>query len=398
MMKSIYPNPAWKRLSNFFVLFVMGFILVEYAYPQKTQTIEIGKKETIPSKVLEKDIRLSLHIPSDYDTSKERYPILITFQTHFEQVAGAVKNLYDYKLIPKTIVVRVDGYEFGYLTPTKIESNPNSGKADLFLRFFKHELFPYLDRNYRTHPYRIVFSNSWGAMFAAYSILAKPDVFNAAIASIPWLPYDGEEKFMLRNSKRFLKDGNFRNFLYMAMDDESVILPDLDSFLRILRKHPQEGLDWEYHYWPDEDHTSTPYRSIYSGLRALYKGWNKIPIEVANKGIDAIKDFEAGLNKKFGYPIGVSSVALRVAGQELKNDKRYDVALAIYEYAVEKSPNDSFVYVNLGRAYEESGKLEQAKKAYEKGYEIAVATSDPQIKWVKNFVDRINKKLAEVKE
>lgn len=398
MMKSIYRCKGRRNLSIFFFMSLMCLIFLSAAHPQKTTKIEIGNKETIQSKILEKEMQLSIHIPSDYDQSKDRYPILVTFQTHFEQVAGAVKNLYDYELIPKMMVIRIDSYEFGHLTPTRIESNPNSGKADLFLRFFKEELFPYLDRNYRTHPYRIVFSNSWGAMFAIYSILARPDVFDAAIASVPWLPYDEEEKFMLKNAARFLNNDAFQNFLYMAMDDESVILPDLDSFLRILRKHPREGLDWEYHYWPEEDHTSTGYRSIYSGLRALYGDWNKIPIEVVNNGLDAIKAFEAGLNEKFGYPIGVSSVALRIAGQELKNDKRYDEALAIYEYAIEKSPNDSFAYVNLGRAYEESGQLNKAKEAYEKGYDIAVATSDPQVKWVKNFVDRINKKLAEVKD
>jgi len=96
-------------------------------------------------------------------------------------VAGAVKDLYDYSMIPKMIVVRVDNYEFGYLTPTIVEENPNSGKAELFLRFFEKELFPFIDTNFMVHPYRILFSNSWGAMFASYSILAHPNIFNTGI-------------------------------------------------------------------------------------------------------------------------------------------------------------------------------------------------------------------------
>ncbi len=152
-MKSVFQYLTLKKISySLFVNVVCAiFIAASYSYAQEAKKIEIGTKSTIQSKVLEKEIQLSLHIPSGYDKSKERYPVLVTFQTHFEQVAGAVKNLYDYELIPKMIVIRIDNYEFGYLTPTKIESNPNSGKADLFLRFFKEELFPYVDKNYRTH-------------------------------------------------------------------------------------------------------------------------------------------------------------------------------------------------------------------------------------------------------
>ena len=241
-------------------------------FAQEADRITIGQKARIHSKILDNEMLLSIHLPNDYDETKERCPVLYTFQTHFEQVSGAVKNLYDHGLIPKTIVVRIDNYEFGYLTPTQVESNPNSGRADQFLKFFKEELFPFMDAEYRTHPYRIVFSNSWGAMFAVYAVLAKPGVFNAAIASIPWIPYDGEKKYMINNVEGFLAPNEYHNFLYMTMDNESEILPDLEAFLQALRKIPKRGLEWEYRYWPEEDHTSTPYRSIYAKLRELFKG------------------------------------------------------------------------------------------------------------------------------
>ena len=370
-----------------------AFVLYGLLYAQEGSNIMIGKKVKLRSDALNKEMELSMHLPSDYADSDESYPVLLTFQTHFEQVSGAVKNLYDYRLIPKMIVVRIDNYEFGYLTPTEVDSDPNSGLADLFLRFFKEELFPYLDSHYRTLPYRIVFSNSWGAMFAVYAILAKPYVFHAAIASIPWVMYDADQRFMITNTERFLNGANYRNFLYMTMDNESDLLPELDRFVQILKRHPREGLEWEYHYWPEEDHTSTPYRSIYLGLREIYSGWNKIPDDIAWNGLEGIKKHEAALNKKFGYNIGVSMGALRMAGQENQNAGRFDTAIAIYKYAIEKNPNDAFAYVTLGRAYEASNQLQMAKDAFNKGYQIAVKVAHPQIKWVKGFLDRIEDRL-----
>jgi tetratricopeptide (TPR) repeat protein len=203
---------------------------------------------------------------------------------------------------------------------------------------------------------------------------------------------------VINSSEKFLGQNEHRNFLYMTMDDESEILPDLEMFLRVLKKIPKLGLDWEYHYWPEEDHASTPYRSIYSGLRALFQEWNEIPPDVAFKGLEEIKKHEVSLKQSFGYDIGVSTAALRKAGQEHQRNQEYEKAVAIYKYAIEKQPGDAFAYVTLGRAYEESGMLLPARDAFQKAYELAVAAAEPQVKWIKNFLDGINQKITDAKK
>ena len=387
-----------KQALHLFWIIGLFFFLSEGECARGEEKILIGHRAGMQSTILEKEIQLSIHTPDDYDSSDERYPVLYIFQTHFAQVSGAVKNLYDYGLVPKIIVVSIDNYEYGYLTPTKIESDPNSGQADLFLQFFKEELFTFIDSKYRTHPYRIVFSNSWGAMFATYAVLANPDIFNAAIASIPWIPYDGENRYMIHHIEKFLSSSDYHNFLYISMDNESVILPDLETFIGVLRKIPKRGLKWEYHYWPEEDHTSTPYRSLYSGLRSIFEGWNQIPPDIAYKGLAGIKEHVIRLNSWFGYDIGISVSALRMSGQEHQRNKNYEEAISIYKYAIDKSPNDAFAYVTLGRVYEENNKLQLAKESFQKAYDLALASSHPQVEWVKNFLDKIIQKMDQIKK
>jgi len=206
------------------------------------------------------------------------------------------------------------------------------------------------------------------------------------------------QAFRINNTDKFLDSNKYNSFLYMTMDNEFMILPDLEIFLNIFRKIPKKGLDWEYYYWPDEDHTSTPYRSIYTGLCSLFKGWNQIPPDIAFMGLEAIKKHEVFFNQKFGYEIGISTSALRIAGQEHQTNKNYDEAIAIYKYAVSKRPVDAMAFVTLGRAYEENNQLQSAKEAFQKAYDLAVESSHPQIKWIKNFLDRINQKLNEIKK
>jgi len=358
----------------------------------QNEKIVIGEKVSMQSELLGKEMKLSVHLPDAYENSDEHYPVLFTFQTHFEQVSGAVKNLYDNKSIPKTIVVCINNYEYGYLSPTKIIRQANSGQADIFLQFFKDELFPFMDVNYRTHPYRIIFSNSWGAMFGTYAVLAKPEIFDATIASIPWLRYDGDERFILKNTEKFLSSNKYNNFLYLTMDNEDEILPDVNHFVELLKNNPQKGLQWEYYNWPEEDHSSTPYRSIYSGLKVLYEEWRAIPKTVVKQGLAAIKEHELTLKTKFGYTIGVSPIALRMAAMQSKKNNMIE-AIAILKYGLEKQPQSVMAHIILGRTYDEAGKLEQAMKTFEKAFELAKATNHSQKKWVKNFLDKTKNKL-----
>lgn len=95
------------------------------------------------------------------------------------------------------------------------------------------------------------------------------------------------------------------------------------------------------------------------------------------------------MNRKFGYEIGISASALRKTGQDHLNNDNPNEAIAIFKYAVEKHPSDAFAHVTLGQAYEKNSQLELAKETYKKAYEIALSTSHPQVKWVKNFLDRV---------
>ena len=80
---------------------------------------------------------------------------------------------------------------------------------------------------------------------------------------------------------------------------------------------------------------------------------------------------------------------------------QYDKAIAIFKYRVEKNPNDAFIYIDLGRAYEGDNQLQLAKQTYEKAYNIEVSSSNSQIRYInriKNFLDNINKKINEIKK
>jgi hypothetical protein len=82
--------------------------------------------------------------------------------------------------------------------------------------------------------------------------------------------YDGDKKYILKNTESFSKKRNKQvNFLYICVGDEPNLIPEIEEFLRLLEKNKPEGLKWKYVKMPGENHMSILARSLTEGLRAF---------------------------------------------------------------------------------------------------------------------------------
>ena len=239
--------------------------------------IIIGKTAQIKSQVLGEERSLLIYLPETYETSQDKYPVLYHLyvdNTIFHYSTGIVRLLADQKLIPPMIVVALSTNRKGArdLTPTQTpEYGPTSGGANNFIKFFKEELIPYIDKNYRTRPYRVIWSHSIAGTFSIYALLSTPEVFNAYLVSSPWFTYDGESKFLLQNAEKFLKKRTTQeNFLFITVGNEPELLPSIEGFNHILKNTAPKGLKWEYRPLKNEDHNSMMSRCLQEGLRVLY--------------------------------------------------------------------------------------------------------------------------------
>jgi predicted alpha/beta superfamily hydrolase len=109
-------------------------------------------------------------------------------------------------LLPSVLVVGV-GYpdaavvtdtidqRFRHLTPTPSRHREGSGHADSFVRFFRAELFPWLDARFAGAGDRIYFGHSLGGLFGVHVLLTAPDTFGAFIISSPSLWWDHHAVF-----------------------------------------------------------------------------------------------------------------------------------------------------------------------------------------------------------
>ncbi len=338
---------------------------------QSWQDITIGKAFSFQSRILEEERTLLFYLPEDYDTTSEKYPVLYLLDgdAHFHHVSGIVQFLAQQKVIPPLIVVALANTDRTRdFTPFKIDRRPTSGGADRFQEFLRGEVIPLVEGQYRTQPFRILVGHSLGGLFAVYSLLKSPDLFQAYITVSAAIGYgNGSIQGML---EEILADReSLKRYLYISVGDEPRYISRLEDFCDTLTKSAPADFRWDYKHWEEEDHASVTHRSIYSGLEGLYSDW-RLSQELIDRGLEAVEDHFHALSEWFGYGIPVPARVYNLYGYNLIEDKKIPEAIGVFEKCIRIHPEYWYAYSNLGYCFMLQGKRELAIRNLEKALEL----------------------------
>lgn len=149
------------------------------------------------------DRRIHLYLPDNYDSTDERYPVLYMFDGHnlyFDSDATYGKSLGLKEFLDwwgkKLIVVGIecsseDLQRVHEYCPYHIESaiyGDVKGRGDATVAWIVNDLKPYIDKTYRTYPFReatAIAGYSMGGMLTLYTVLHYNDVFSKAAVISP---------------------------------------------------------------------------------------------------------------------------------------------------------------------------------------------------------------------
>jgi len=350
------------------------------ARAEEKEPITIGEKVKIHSRILNEDRQLWIYLPNSYARFQNQYPVLYLLDGgyHFHHVSGIVQFLAANNQIPEMIVVALlNTYRDRDLTPTPVVDLPGSGGADNFLKFMKDELFPYVEKNYRTQPFRVLVGHSLGGLFACHAGLSQPDLFQALIAISPWLIYDDNN--LVKNAPAYIQNlpNEFR-FLYLTAGDEKNIVPAIEKFNQLLNASAPKKYDWKFVAMPDADHGSVVHLSVYHGLERLYADW-KLPFDLGKNAVTTLTQHFGRLSQKLGYEVPIDENFLNRLGYQILTAKIYDQAIEVFKLNVEKHPESPNVYDSLGEAFETTGQFRLAHENYERAVKLGKETNDPNL-------------------
>lgn len=147
-----------------------------------------------------------------------------------------------------------------------------SGGAQKFKAFLESELFPYMQKNFRVSNRRYLTGHSFGGLFASWTALVSPQLFNGYIIVSPSLWYADKKLFTsIKQGAKHLKDIK----LFFAVGDHEVnathnMVADLNDFVTKLREVQGEDLRIEHYVADDESHDSIFPRALSRGLHFLF--------------------------------------------------------------------------------------------------------------------------------
>ena len=385
----------------------MLLFLVEISYSQNSDDVVIAKKLKLHSAVFGEDQTLFVSTPNSYSSGNNAYPVLYVLdgsEVEISFVGGLVKNLSDYEVIPEMIVVAIatNDRKRDY-TPTMPKNrpagfykrNPHAGGADKFLSYVETELFPFIEKNYRTRPYRILAGHSDAGLCVVHAFLSHSGLFESYIATSPSLGWDScfvnklaDEKISSLNLKRK------QLFTSIGGKEYPSSITDANAFTSILKSKAPSELKWKFNYYEKEDHYSVSTIAMYEGLRFVYEGWKFDFDAMLLQGADYIKNFYQSQTEKYGYEIKPQDYILNMIGMEMLRANRNEDALKVFSYNVFVNPKSPEAYSGLGSGYLQTGKKELAIKNFEKAVELASNSKDENLERYKSQLEdaRSNKK------
>jgi len=330
-------------------------VVTALVFPFSTHTAEydesivVGKRFRIESKVLNEARSYVVHKPNRYDATDSKYPVLIVLDasTQFAHTSEAVEFLAANGRIPQMLVVGIENTNRGRdltpptAAPVAIPGANVEGGAEKFHDFITNELIPEIDRTYRTHSYRVLVGHSLGGLFTLYSMTNKPDAFNAYVSVSPYLAWD--KQALVKQMDSYLTTRrDLRADLYMTMGNETGdMLGSAWKLSGVLAEKAPVGLRWQFDRRPEESHGSNPYRSVYDGLKAVFNGWHvDDPVALYKQvGLTGLDAHFANVSARVGYKVNIPESTLQGIFASLMQQQRYAEAEAVLKKALESYSN-----------------------------------------------------------
>lgn len=259
--------------STFFTLLLYCSTAISSLFAQTDNaSIICGNYRKIYSNVLHEERILLISLPEDYGKSDKTYPVLFKLdgdKENFLQAFSAAFYLFDMTdNAPDPIIIGIEN------TDRNRDMLPDQ-KANYFIQFIHTELIPFVDRNYRTNGFRILCGQSLSSLFALYSFLEQPDIFDAYILGSFGF-YKESLSVLFENELKRNSDLKSIGTKYLFVgngkldknDPDGTITKRGDQFLELLKQTVPSSVIMKCKVYEEEGHV--PYPTIYDGLKWIY--------------------------------------------------------------------------------------------------------------------------------
>lgn len=376
-------------MKSLHLLFVLTLSLVSF-FSRSGEPIVIGETITIDSKVLMRKASFNIRLPSNYQALKhKRYPVFynIGSDTDFAATAGTIELLSHNQEfpMPDTILVSLT-------TETAVSIIQRGVKSEDFINLLEIDVIPYIDKHYRSQPFKILASSERFGMAPLYGLIHKPDLFQAHITISPWIT---DKSGLLSDFEAFLKkEQKNSSFLWVSSGNGLREAKNYNKLVELLQQHASKTLDWKSGQFNQNTNMSQSLVSLPTALESLFADLilaSDSPIVSA--GVKSIKNYYQNLSiNKYGYAISAEK-AVRNLGYAMLGKENIKKAIEIFEVNVKDNPDSPHVYRALAAALTVDGNFVAALPLQKTAYKLAVKQKSEYESYYKQLLTELESKV-----
>lgn len=365
----------------------------------------VGTNFLIKSEVLDEIREIQVYLPDSYDTSDKNYPVLYLLdgQRLFLYGVSLLKSFTHFKKTPEFIVV-------GITNKYPDRFSHFSSESDNFLSFIEKDVIQLIDDNFRTSGERLISGWEYGGGFVIQAMMDKPELFDAYLAASP---YPLSKKTQRMDSLLVKNHTTFNKMLYFSASlNEGIVTEGANKLDGLLKLKAPDTMNWIYNKLDDEEHSSTPYSTIYHGVKHYYHYYPILQFTSFEEfikigGITYLNHYYKKRAEQFGFSpelphwtkYSIISTAIKankyiefdlyaskfitvafingLRGNQHYNiaefyldNKEYDKAIDVYKILISKYPKSEKPLNSLGDLYTLLNNKKEASKYYKKAEEL----------------------------
>jgi len=239
---------------------------------------------TINSKIFGKERKIDVYLPDQYVAdSTGKMIVAYVFDGQFPPYFNMVNSINDYyslteETIPMIIVgIHTENRWFEF-TPEKMKNDTLYEPNNQLMKHLEQEVFPFIEKNYRTEKFRLGIGHSLGGTFVLYSVFKEKPLFHGIIAASPNMVMNGDED-LVKLGKNFLRKHPDNNtFIYIESGTEGLMeqsfTQSIQHFDSIVKNNNFSHFDWNYKKIENGNHMTTFVPCLTDGLIAFNTKWN----------------------------------------------------------------------------------------------------------------------------
>jgi predicted alpha/beta superfamily hydrolase len=335
--------------------------------------------ESFISNKLGETREITIGLPSTYDQNPtKKYPLLILLDGDylFDPFYGALDYGCYWDDLPETIVIGINqrNNRMEDCRYNKDNGLP-SGKGAAFFEFIGEELLPYIEKKYRTAPFRIIAGHDTTAGFLNFFLYKDSPLFNAYISLSPELAPEMETRIpeKLAKSKKAV-------FYYQSSADGDIRklrepIKNLDANIKMITN---SDIDYKYDEFHNASHYSLVLYSIPSALYQIFDSYKPIS---SSEFTDKIATLQSGyvdylikkydlISDKLGLTIPVRLNDFKAIEAAILKNNAYNELDKLAEIADKNYPKSMLASYQLGLMYEKMGDVKRAASKYQRASQL----------------------------